>query len=333
MSRATGWARPSGRPDSSPTTGARSPSYVFLALVSLLTPGGRHRRPSRGPSTTSTAYPGTAEVWKNHLTLLLAKNRGRRVGPAPVDQRERAPAVLPAGLGRRHRLHHDALPAPAGATSARSSGACRSCSAGRSATCSIASATATSSTSSTPTPRTPGSSSASCTSRWASTTTGPRSTSPTSPSASASASWRSTCSRASVARPGPVRASRRRSRASRPSAGRTASPRRRRAAEPPRRPRRAACGAAPTRRPRAPRSLPPLRRRLPLVLRPAPLGVPLRHGGRRAVGAAHRRERRRDRRPRPRDAPRGRRGGAAPARGRRRATSGTTCTSAPIRRR
>ena len=66
-------------------------------------------------------------------------------------------------------------------------------------------------------------------------------------------------------------------------------------------------------------ALPRLRRRLPGVLRPAPLGLPLRDGARARSGrGASARDPDVDRRPRPRDAPRGRRRRAAPARLRRR---------------
>ena len=71
-------------------------------------------------------------------------------------------------------------------------------------------------------------------------------------------------------------------------------------------------------RSRAPGALPALRRRLPVVLRPPALGLPLRDRGRRALGAAHRREPRRHRRSRARDAARGRGRRAHPARPRRR---------------
>jgi signal peptidase II len=55
--------------------GRPRPSYVFLALLSILTL-------ALDIATKSWAehhldgYPGTVEVWKNHVTLLLAKNRG-----------------------------------------------------------------------------------------------------------------------------------------------------------------------------------------------------------------------------------------------------------------
>jgi signal peptidase II len=50
-------------------------SYVFLALVSILTLAS-----DIGSKTWAEhhldGYPGTLDVWKNHVTLLLAKNRG-----------------------------------------------------------------------------------------------------------------------------------------------------------------------------------------------------------------------------------------------------------------
>ena len=57
---------------------------------------------------------------------------------------------------------------------------------------------------------------------------------------------------------------------------------------------------------------------VPVVLRPAALGLPLRHRDGRDLGAAHRAEPRRHRRPRARDAPRRRRGRAPAPRLRRR---------------
>jgi signal peptidase II len=50
-------------------------SYVFLALVSVLTLAS-----DIGSKTWAEhhldGYPGTVDIWKNHVTLLLAKNRG-----------------------------------------------------------------------------------------------------------------------------------------------------------------------------------------------------------------------------------------------------------------
>lgn len=55
--------------------GRPRPSYVFLALVSILTLAS-----DIGSKTWAEhhldGYPGMVEVWKNHMTLVLAKNRG-----------------------------------------------------------------------------------------------------------------------------------------------------------------------------------------------------------------------------------------------------------------
>jgi signal peptidase II len=55
--------------------GRPRPSYVFLALVSIFTLAA-----DIGSKTWAErhldGYPGTVDVWKNHITLLLAKNRG-----------------------------------------------------------------------------------------------------------------------------------------------------------------------------------------------------------------------------------------------------------------
>jgi signal peptidase II len=55
--------------------GRPRPSYVFLALVSIISLAA-----DIGTKTWAEhhldGYPGTVEVWKGHLTLLLAKNRG-----------------------------------------------------------------------------------------------------------------------------------------------------------------------------------------------------------------------------------------------------------------
>src|SRR5262245_10327451 len=68
----------------------------------------------------------------------------------------------------------------------------------------------------------------------------------------------------------------------------------------------------------APGALPFFRRRLSVLLRPSSLRILVRDWPRRSVGAPHRALRRRHRRSRPRDAPRGCRGLAHPARARRR---------------
>jgi signal peptidase II len=58
-----------------PDYGRPRPSYVFLALVSILTLAA-----DIGSKTWAErhldGYPGTVDVWKNHITLILAKNRG-----------------------------------------------------------------------------------------------------------------------------------------------------------------------------------------------------------------------------------------------------------------
>jgi lipoprotein signal peptidase len=55
--------------------GRPRPSYVFLALVSILTVVADIATKSWAEHHLD-GYPGTLEVWKNHLTLILAKNRG-----------------------------------------------------------------------------------------------------------------------------------------------------------------------------------------------------------------------------------------------------------------
>lgn len=55
--------------------GRPSPSYVFLAVVSLLTLAADIATKSWAEHHLD-GLPGTADLWKNHLTLLLAKNRG-----------------------------------------------------------------------------------------------------------------------------------------------------------------------------------------------------------------------------------------------------------------
>jgi len=55
--------------------GRPRPSYVFLALVSILSLAADVASKSWAEHHLDS-YPGTVEVWKNHVTLLLAKNRG-----------------------------------------------------------------------------------------------------------------------------------------------------------------------------------------------------------------------------------------------------------------
>ncbi len=50
-------------------------SYVFLALVSIVSLAADVASKSWAEHHLDS-YPGTVEVWKNHLTLILAKNRG-----------------------------------------------------------------------------------------------------------------------------------------------------------------------------------------------------------------------------------------------------------------
>jgi signal peptidase II len=55
--------------------GRPRPSYVFLALVSIFTLAADIASKAWAERHLD-GYPGTVEIWKNHLTLLLAKNRG-----------------------------------------------------------------------------------------------------------------------------------------------------------------------------------------------------------------------------------------------------------------
>jgi lipoprotein signal peptidase len=55
--------------------GRPRPSYVFLALVSIISLAADVASKSWAEHHLDS-YPGTVEVWKNHVTLLLAKNRG-----------------------------------------------------------------------------------------------------------------------------------------------------------------------------------------------------------------------------------------------------------------
>ena len=55
--------------------GRPRPSYVFLALVSILSLAADIASKSWAEHHLD-GYPGTVEIWKNHVTLLLAKNRG-----------------------------------------------------------------------------------------------------------------------------------------------------------------------------------------------------------------------------------------------------------------
>jgi lipoprotein signal peptidase len=55
--------------------GRPHPSYVFLALVSILTLAADVASKAWAEHHLE-GYPGTLEIWKNHLTLVLARNRG-----------------------------------------------------------------------------------------------------------------------------------------------------------------------------------------------------------------------------------------------------------------
>ncbi len=55
--------------------GRPRPSFVFLALVSIVSLAADVASKSWAEHHLD-GYPGTVEIWKNHLTLLLAKNRG-----------------------------------------------------------------------------------------------------------------------------------------------------------------------------------------------------------------------------------------------------------------
>jgi signal peptidase II len=55
--------------------GRPHPSYVFLALVSVLTLAADVGTKAWAERRLD-AYPGIMDVWKNHLALVLAKNRG-----------------------------------------------------------------------------------------------------------------------------------------------------------------------------------------------------------------------------------------------------------------
>jgi len=55
--------------------GRPRPSYVFLALVSIISLAADVASKSWAEHHLDS-YPGTVEIWKNHLTLILAKNRG-----------------------------------------------------------------------------------------------------------------------------------------------------------------------------------------------------------------------------------------------------------------
>jgi lipoprotein signal peptidase len=58
-----------------PDYGRPRASYVFLGLVSILSLAADIASKSWAEHHLDS-YPGTVEIWKNHVTLLLAKNRG-----------------------------------------------------------------------------------------------------------------------------------------------------------------------------------------------------------------------------------------------------------------
>src|SRR5579859_5385815 len=58
-----------------PDPGRPRPSYAFLAALSVVTLAADLATKAWAERHLD-GYPGTVEVWKNHLTLLLAKNRG-----------------------------------------------------------------------------------------------------------------------------------------------------------------------------------------------------------------------------------------------------------------
>jgi lipoprotein signal peptidase len=66
---------PSGSTRTMADYGRPRPSYVFLALVSILTLASDIGSKIWAEKHLD-GYPGTMEIWKNHVTLILAKNRG-----------------------------------------------------------------------------------------------------------------------------------------------------------------------------------------------------------------------------------------------------------------
>ena len=68
-------AAPYGATRAVPDYGRPRASYVFLALVSILSLAADVASKSWAEHHLDS-YPGTVEIWKNHVTLLLAKNRG-----------------------------------------------------------------------------------------------------------------------------------------------------------------------------------------------------------------------------------------------------------------
>ncbi len=68
-------AAPFGATRLVPDYGRPRASYVFLALVSIISLAADVASKSWAEHHLDS-YPGTVEIWKNHVTLLLAKNRG-----------------------------------------------------------------------------------------------------------------------------------------------------------------------------------------------------------------------------------------------------------------
>jgi lipoprotein signal peptidase len=66
---------PDGATRSVADPGRPRPSYVFLALVSILSLAADIASKTWAEHHLD-GYPGMVEVWKNHITLILAKNRG-----------------------------------------------------------------------------------------------------------------------------------------------------------------------------------------------------------------------------------------------------------------
>ena len=67
--------RPFGASPTWPDYGRPTPSYAFLALVSIASLAADIASKSWAERHLD-GYPGIVEVWKNHLTLILARNRG-----------------------------------------------------------------------------------------------------------------------------------------------------------------------------------------------------------------------------------------------------------------
>jgi signal peptidase II len=66
---------PTGATRSVPDFGRSPPSYVFLVFVSVLTLACDIATKAWAAQKLD-GYPGVVEVWNNHLTLVLARNRG-----------------------------------------------------------------------------------------------------------------------------------------------------------------------------------------------------------------------------------------------------------------